>query len=222
MKAEKIIYAMNDIKDEYVAEYAKKSNLVKLKASHHFRTWGIVAACLTLIIICTPTLIHIFNPSEIDDPKAGAQYEFSSYAELYGALPDGNIIANIPDSKDATINAYVICPEDTTDFTDYNNYSYLNVDVSYRDGTSVNIFCEVSSENTAEEEIDSKPLKYPSEEVNMTTVSNCDIYYFSYDNGSDNVNIAVFSVEGSLYELSTTTFTKEKLIQYISDMLNNQ
>lgn len=222
MKAEKIIYAMNGIKDEYVAEYAEKSKLVKPKASHHFRTWGIVAACLALVIICTPTLIHIFNPSEIDDPKAGTQYEFSSYAELYNALPDGNIIANIPNSKGATINAYVICPEGTTDFTDYNNYSYLNVDVSYQDGTGVSIFSEVRSENTAKEEIDSKPLKYPPEEVSMTTVSNCDVYYFVYNNGTDNVNIAVFSAGGSLYEFSTTTFTKEELIQYISDILNNQ
>lgn len=220
MKAEKIIYAMNDIKDDYVAEYAEKSKPIKSKASHHFRTWGIVAACLALVIICTPTLIHIFNPSEIDDPKAGAQYEFSSYAELYSALPDGNIIANIPNSKDATISAYVICPEGTTDFTDYNNYSYLNVDVSYQDGTGVNIFCEVSSENTAKEEIDSKPLKYPPEEVNMTTVSNCDIYYLVYDNGTDNVNIAVFTVSDSLYEFSTTTFNQEEMIRYISDMLN--
>lgn len=220
MKAEKIIYAMNDIKDEYVAEYAEKSKIVKPKALHHFRTWGIVAACLALVIICTPTLIHIFNPSEIDDPKAGAQYEFSSYAELYNALPDGNIIANIPDIKDATINAYVICPKGTTDFADYNNYSYLNVDVSYQDGTGVNISCEVRSENTAKEEIDSKPLKYPPKEVSMTTVSNCDIYYLSYDNGSDNVNIAVFTVEGSLYELSTTTFSQEELIRYIDDMLD--
>lgn len=135
-------------------------------------------------------------------------------------MPDWNIIANIPNSKGATINAYVICPEGTTDFTDYNNYSYLNVDVSYQDGTGVNIFCEIRSEKTAKEEIDSKHLKYPSEEVSMTTVSNCDIYYLSYDNGSDNVNIAVFSVEGSLYELSTTTFRQEELIRYIDDMLD--
>ena len=76
MKAEKLIYSMNDIRDEYVTEYAEKVKSVTTKALHHFRTWGIIAACLALVIICVPTLIHIYNPSEIDDPKSGEQYDF--------------------------------------------------------------------------------------------------------------------------------------------------
>lgn len=108
MKAEKLIYSMNDIRDEYVTEYATKANAIKAKALHHFRTWGIIAACLVLIIICTPTLIHIFNPSGVDDPKSGEQYDFSSYSELCSVLPEGNIIADIPNSKGASINIQIV------------------------------------------------------------------------------------------------------------------
>ena len=54
----------------------------------------------------------------------------------------------------------------------------------------------------------------------MTTISDYDIYYGSYENGVDKVNIAEFSFDGSLYEFSTVTFSQEELIQYISDMLN--
>ena len=79
---------------------------------------------------------YIFNLSEIDDSRSGARYEFSSYSELCSILPKGNIIANIPNSKEANISAYVECPEGTTDFADYNNYSYLDVDVFYDDSTS--------------------------------------------------------------------------------------
>lgn len=221
MKAEEIIVSMNDIKDDYVAEYAEKARTAKAEALCRFRTWGIVAACLALVFLCTPALIHIFNPSGIDDPQAGARYEFGSYTELCSALPEGNVIAKIPDGAGANISAYVECPEGTTDFADYNNYSYLAVDVSYDDGTGVSIFSVVKSEKTAKEDIDSKPLSYPPEKVSMTTVSGCDIYYTGYDNGTDKVNVAVFSIDGSLYKISTVALSPEELIRYIGDMLHH-
>ena len=221
MRAEKIIYSMNDIKDDYIIEYAEKEKSTKVKTFHFLRTWGIIAACLAVIIIFTPTLIHLFTPSEIDDPRAGARYEFSNYSELCSVLPDGNILANVPNSKHADISAYVECPEETTDFSDYSDYSYLNVDVSYDNGTGVNIFCVVKSEKTAKEDIESKPLLSASANVSVTTISDHYIYYGSYDNGVDKVNIAEFSLGDSLYEFSTVTFSQEELIQYIIDMLNS-
>lgn len=220
MRAEKIFYSINDINDDYVIEYAEKEKPTKVKTFHFLRTWGIIAACLALVIMVTPTLVHIFTPSEIDDPRAGARYEFSNYSELCSVLPDGNILTNVPNSKDAYISAYVECPEGTTDFSDYSNYSYLNVDVSYDNGTGVSIFCVVKSEKTAKEDIESKPLLSKSANVSMTTISDFDIYYGSYDNGVDKVNIAEFSFDGSLCEFSTATLSQDELIQYISDMLN--
>ena len=220
MKTEKIINSMNDIKDDYIIEYAEKEMGTKVKIVHALRTWGVIAACLALVIIATPTLIHIFTPSEIEDPRAGARYEFSNYSELCSVLPDDNIIANIPNSKEANISASVESPEGTTDFSDYSNYSYLNVDVSYDNGTGASIFCVVKSEKTAKEDIESKPLLSKSANVSMTTISDYDIYYGSYDNGVDKVNIAEFSFDGSLYEFSTATLSQDELIQYISDMLN--
>ena len=220
MKVEKIFYSMNDINDDYVIEYAEKEKPTKVKTFHFLRTWGIIAACLALVIIVTPALIHIFTPSEIEDPRAGARYEFSNYSELCSVLPNGNILANVPNSKDAYISAYVECPEGTTDFSDYSNYSYLNVDVSYDNGTGVSIFCVVKSEKTAKEDIESKPLLSKSANVSMTTISDYDVYYGSYDNVVDKVNIAEFSFDGSLYEFSTATLSQDELIQYISDMLN--
>lgn len=219
MKAEKLIYSMNDIRDEYVTEYATKANAIKAKALHHFRTWGIIAACLVLIIICTPTLIHIFNPSGVDDPKSGEQYDFSSYSELCSVLPEGNIIADIPNSKGASIEAYVICPEGTTDFADYNNYSYLGVDISYDDGTGVNIFCTVKSKMTAKEYVESKPLIFPPDKTSTVTVENCQVYYADFENDNTNGVNAVFSIDGSLYDIKTTSFNHEELVQYIEKML---
>lgn len=221
MKAEKIFCAMNDIKDEYVVEYAKKEKAVVPKTFFQLRAWRIIAACFVLVIICTPAIVHIFNPSEFDDPKAGAHYEFGSYSELCNALPDGNILAKIPNSKEATISANVECPDGTTNFAEYANYSYLNIDISYNNSTGVSIFCVINSEKTAKDEIENKILKYPSEEIGTTTISGCDIYYTSYENGIDKVNIATFSYDGDLFEFTTVTFSQEELIQYIGDMLNS-
>lgn len=225
MKTEKIICSMNGIKDEYVIEYAERTKIVKAKAYGHFRAWGVAAACLAILIICAPVLTHIFNHSGYDDPGSGARYEFGSYSELCSVLPEESIIKNVPNSKEADISAYAECPEGTTDFTDYNNYSYLNVDISYDDGAGVNIFCVVKSEKTAKEDVDSKPILFPPEKVSLVTVSDCDIYYTGYEdvsqeNGIAEVNIAEFSIDGSLYKFSTTSFSREELIQYIKDMLN--
>lgn len=219
MKAEKLIYSMNDIRDEYVTEYATKAKAIKAKTLLHFRTWGIIAACFALIIICTPTLIHIFNPSGIDDPRSGEQYDFSSYSELCGVLPKGSIIANVPDSESASIEAYAICPEGTKDFTDYNNFSYLSVDVSYDNGTGVNIFCTVKSKMTAKEYVESKPATFPSNKTSVVTVENCEVYYTDFEDDITKGINAVFSIEGNLYDMTTTSFNPEELIQYIEDML---
>lgn len=47
---------------------------------------------------------------------------------------------------------------------------------------------------TVKEGIDSKPLSYPVEKVSISAASHCDIYYGSYDKGTDNVKIAVFQL----------------------------
>ena len=112
------------------------------------------------------------------------------------------------------------CPEGTTDFDDYNDFSYLYVDVHYDDGTGVSVFCVVKSKKTAKEDIDVKPLQFPPEKVSMTTISGCDIYSSSYEEGDSRVVVAEFSLDGSLYKLSTTTLSQEKLIQYIGDLLD--
>ena len=74
------------------------------------------------------------------------------------------MIAHIPDSESAKIEAYAIYPAGTSDFSDYNNYSYLSVDISYGNGTGINIFCTVKSEMTAKEYVESKPAACPLSE----------------------------------------------------------
>lgn len=216
MTTKKFSNALGNIGESYVDEavtYTAK------KKSNAWIKWVSIAACFALIIVCIPTLIHIFNPSEIDDPKSGAQYDFGSYTELCEYLPEGNIIANIPNSESARIDAYVICPEKTTDFSDYNNYSYLSVDVSYDDGMGVNIFCTIKSEMTAKEYVEGKPIEYPSDKTNEVTVENCDVYYTEFEDAGIKGVKAVFSIDDSLYELTTDSFDHEELVQYIESLL---
>lgn len=195
----------------------------KKPANKTWVKWASIAACLALAIMFAPALIHIFTPSEIDDPKSGAQYNFRSYSELCSVLPNENIITNIPNSEHAKIEAYAVCPETTTDFADYNNYSYLFVDVSYDEGTGVTIVCTFRSEETAKEYVENTPLKFPPDNTGKTTVSNCDVYYTNYyiEHEGNNINVhhAVFSIDGCFYELTSDFLDQDALIQYIEDML---
>ena len=217
-----LLQAMGRIDPKLIADAAPDVEQKK-PTNKRWIKWGALAACLALIIMFTPTLIHIFTPSEIDDPNSGSQYNFISYSELCTILPEENIITNIPNSKNAKIEAYVICPKETTDYTDYNNYSYLFVDVSYDEGTSINIICTFKSGKTAKEYVEGAPFQFPSDNTNVVTISNCDVYYTNYyiedDSGSIKVYNAVFSIDDCLYELTSDSLEQDALIKYIEEIL---
>lgn len=222
MTGENIFRSMRDIDTQLILDAAP--DMPQKKKVN--RTWVkriSLAACLALVIMCVPTMIHIFSPSEIGDPKAGVQYEFSDYSELYCALPAENIIANIPNSKGAMISAYVICPEGTTDYANYDNYSYLNVDVSYTDSTGVNIYCTFKSEKSTKEYVESKPLTYPPNSTSVTTVCGYDVYCADHwvENEGNNVRVytAVLSINDTLYEFTSDSLEQDALLRYIEDML---
>lgn len=222
MTGENVFRSMRDIDTQLILD-ASPDISQKKKSNRTWVKWTSLAACFLLVILSVPTLIHIFSPSEIDDPKAGVQYEFSDYSELYHALPTRNIITNIPNSKDAIISAYVICPEDTTDFTNHDNYSYLNVDISYTDGTGVNIYCTLKSEKNTKEYVESKPLTYPPDSTSVTTVCGYDVYCADHwvENEGNNVQVytAVLSIDDTMYEFTSDSLEQSALIEYIEDML---
>lgn len=223
MKVGKLLYSMNDISDSYITEYAKKNERTSNKKPQFIKSLGIIAACLALAIICTPALIHIFTPAEIEDPKAGVHHDFESYAELCDVLPDENILTNIPNSDSAEITSYGVCPEGTTDLTDINNYSYLFVNASYSDNTGVAIICTLNAEMTLQEYCDDS-LRYPQERTQRITVANTEAYYSYYFDepyGKEKVRIneVAFSVDGDLYEIRSNTLSKENIIFFAEQLL---
>lgn len=223
MKVEELMYSMNDIKDSYIVEYAKKAKERKTKTSHFAKIWGVVAACLAFVLICTPALIPIFNSSEIENPKGGIQYDFSSFAELCEALPSDSILTNIPNREKAKIESYGICPEGTEDFTDIHNYSYLFINVLYNNNTGVAIDCTLNFERTLQEFIDDSrwQLQEGTEKLTVAGTEIYYIYYFDEPYGEEQIKInkIVFSVEDTLYEIRSDTLNKDSLIQYAEDML---
>lgn len=226
MNEDKPIDSINDIRDEAITEYAEKKKAAK--APHHF-PWGIIAISLAvaIIIFFTPKLIYLFSDhnDDCEDPKAGADFYFDSYAQLRLILPEGNILTNIPNGKNAKIEAHGICPKGTTDFADYNNYSYLDVHISYGDGTGFSIFCINKSEKSTQEYVEYWPMFYPSDKISVETVKNCQVYSNEYENysfdpkDSGTVLTAVFSIDGNLYEITTATFNHEELIQLIEKLI---
>lgn len=226
MTSENVFRSMRDIDPQLILDAApdmpqkKKSKTVWIKRTS-------LAACFLLVIMCVPALIHIFNPPEVDDPTYETVHYFGGYSELCSVLPNESIVANIPDSENATIKSYAVFEDvqigDGTDFNDYRNFSYLNVDVSYIDGTGVNIYCTFKSEKTTKEYVESKPLTYPPDSTSVTTVYGYDVYCADYwvENEGNTVRAytAVLSIDDTLYEFTSDTLEQDALLRYIEDML---
>lgn len=226
MTSENVFRSMRDIDLQLILDAAPDLPQAK-ETNRTWVKWTSLVACLALIIMCVPTLIHIFGPSEADDPAYATVVYFSSYSELCAVLPRENMATNIPNSKNATIESYVTCNDvvvgDGTDLNDYRNYSYLNIDVSYADGTGVNIYCKFKSKKSTKEYVESKPLTYPPGGTNITTVEGYDIYSTNYSVEQENSDVkvfrAVFSIDDTLYEFTSDSMEQDALVAYIKDMV---
>lgn len=226
MTNENVFRSMRDIDPQLILDAAPDLSQTK-ESNRTWVKWTSLVACLALVIMCVPTLIHIFSPSEVDDPAYCTVVYFGSYSELCAVLPRENVATNIPNSENATIESYVTCNDvvigDGTDLNDYRNYSYLNMDVSYADGTEVNIFCRFKSKKNTKEYVESKPLTYPPDGTKVTTVEEYDIYSTNYsvecENSSVKVSMAVFSIGDTLYEFTSDSMEQDALIAYIKDMV---
>ena len=224
MKIKMLMDSSNHNKDNDIIEYAEKPKLTKGKSVHLLRTLGMAMMCLVVVLICVIVLSRTSLLSGAEDPKAGAQYEFRSYDELCEILPDGSIMANIPNSLNAKIEICGICPEGTMDFADINNYSYLYMYVSYSNNTGVGISCTLNFKKTLQEYVDSRPLSYVAENTEKITIGDSEVYYtfyFSKPYGGEKikVNEATFAVDGNLYKVRSDTLSKGNLIQYVEELL---
>lgn len=229
MTGENIFRSMRDIDPQLILDAAPDAPQKK-KVNRTWVKWTSLAACLALIIMSVPALIHIFNPSEVDDPAYKTEHYFGSYAELCEVLPSDSIVANIPNSENATIESYAVFEGDQigdgVDFNDYRNFSYLNVDVSYTDGTGVNVYCTFKSGKSTKEYVESKPLTYPPDSTSVTTVCGYDVYCADHwvENEGNNVQVytAVLSMDDTLYEFTSDSFEQNALLRYIEDMLKTE
>lgn len=226
MTSENIFRSMRDIDPQLIVDAApdmpqkKNSNRTWVK-------WTSLAACFLLVIMCVPTLIHIFNPSRADDPAYETEHYFGSYAEVCEVLPSDSIVAKIPNSENATIKSYAVFMDvqigDGVDFNDYRNFSYLNMDVSYTDGTGVNIYCTFKSGKSTKEYVESKPLTYPPDSTSVTTVCGYDVYCADHwvENEGNNVQVytAVLLIDDTMYEFTSDSLEQDALLRYIEDML---
>lgn len=226
MTSEKLFRAMRDIDPQLITDAAPDERTPK-KSSRAWIKWASIAACLALVIMCVPALVHIFDPSGVDDPAYGAEHRFDSYAELCGVLPSGSILANIPNSEAATITSYAVLrdvqPDDGAELNDHRNFSYLNVDVTYPDGTGVNIFCTFRSGKTAKEHVNGHPLTYPPQSTSVTTVCGYEVYcaehWVEHEGGKVQALTAVLAIDDTLYELTSDTLSRDALTALVGDMI---
>ena len=72
---------------------------------------------------------------------------------------------------------------------------------------------------TAKEYVESNPAAFPSNKTSVVTVESCQVYYTDFEDDKTNGINALFSIDGSLYDIKTASFNHEELVQYIEKML---
>ncbi len=104
MKTEDVLFCLSDIRDSYITEYMENIQ-TKKKYLPAIKRIAAIAACLAIIILLPVSYFVFFTDANLEDPRHGNTYSFSSYDELKAILPENHVLGNItiPD------NSILIC-----------------------------------------------------------------------------------------------------------------
>ncbi|MGN1155968.1 MAG: hypothetical protein ACI4TK_07310 [Agathobacter sp.] len=221
MKAESFIQILNDIPDAYIDEYGELQENRQRKKN--YRGWGILAACLAVcILLFVPTISHLMNKAQIEDPRGGFTHSFSSYGELCEILPEESILRNIPTEKYTITECKGTCLYNSDgDVSKYENYSYLYIVMRCKDtGESVQIKFVPAYHETAEYYRATRMSDCPKEYYGFTTICDTDIYLAKTQNADHTLtSCAIWEIGTDIYEVKSGFGEQEPLITLIEELL---
>ena len=222
MKADALIYAMTDIRDSYVTEYAMKTEKEN-RTQTTWKKWASIAACLCVLVLAASLMFAHFGRSAMDDPRGGIYYGFADYAELCSILPQDHILRQIPVTETTTITCEGYHSEESIVPATYPDYYHVFVSIEDPNGYSATIHCEANLDMTMTEFIDSrKPFGFISGEVQSTTIEGHSIQYalMDYSDGSEPTYKAIFSIGKDFFVVSSADTDKDAFLAFITDLLN--
>ncbi len=106
-----LIYALGHLDDDLLEKHFRAKEALKMKKTNKNKRiwikWVAAAACFCLILVCVPMMMHIFNPSQMDDPyRQGIRYEVNGIAELPAEYNGKLLVQNLKLTENAQIELY--------------------------------------------------------------------------------------------------------------------
>lgn len=213
MSVDRLIYALTDIKEEFIAEYiqyqAKKQHTTVIKRI------VAVAACVALIA-CS----FYLGRSESEDIKGGDWHNFSSYEEFCEMLPDGHLMEYLPNENNINISCSGCINYNATDYARYEEYWYLSVDVEYDNLGGVNVFHTRDYWKTTNEVANVARAGFPQENSFTKVIAGIEVL-FMYREGVDGKFdwLAEFSNGDDLYQVTTYALDNQLLLAFLTEWL---
>lgn len=221
MKAEALIYAMTDIRDNYVTEYAMKTGKAN-RTQASWKKWVSIAACFAVLVLTASLMFAHFGRSAMDDPRGGLYHSFTDYAELCSILPEDHILQQLPITERTTISCEGYYAEEAATPATYADYYHIYVNIENSDSIGARIHCEANLEMSMDDFINTrKPFDSISGEVQTTTIEGKTVHFalMQYSDGSDPFYQAVFSVDEDFYVVSSATTDQAAFLEFITDLL---
>ncbi len=230
MKTETLMYAISDIRDSYVADYAKLSKKSKEKRSS-WKQWHTLAASIVVMICLGSILFVYYGITQTDDPRNGEYYSFHNYSELCALLPSEHVFHNLDLNKisitkcegyyDPDSIATPGLPAGYTD--DYLSFYRVIINAKTIDSVEIRLLCEISPNTTLQEYIQSnQPFGSNTGNEEVVSVNGHEIHYSLCDHPDGNIvgYAAVFADHGDIFKIVTTLYNENSFLEYVANMLN--
>lgn len=224
MKPEVFLDSINDIRDEYIAEYEQKKprlsrSLLREKPPSAIRWLRVVAfaACLCLILLIWNPFALFHSTGGLGD---GLEKGFT-YEELMDFLPEDSILRKMPLDPDGSFHGMGWYYENKRE-SDITAYNFFRVELVY-EGHAFVIHADLRSPETEEAFIKKETVwknRYPNRSF-FTMVSEHTVFCIK-DYRQEQVT-ARFVHEGTVYSVTRYGFTNpDPLLDFVGIMLGRQ
>ncbi len=185
MKREDLLFAITDIRDQYIIEYVQK-NHSKQEHRQRINRIAAIAACLAIILLTTAVLAPYFSSSNMDYQRYGYRYHFSSYEELKNILPENHVLRRISIQENSIPVCYGTQIPNDQELKEgisivsltYEQYFDISVRLNAPDSGEVHFLYEIGLDWPLDKYCSSRALFGPSiAHATVVDISGHEVYY---------------------------------------------
>ena len=210
MNCSKLIAAIGNIDDKFVSEYVVDA-AKKGKTYHLLRRWGMIAACVTLLVMAYFTLPRFFDTA--NNPKEYTNFYFAGYEEFAAVLPEESLLNDV-----AQLDFYEIACmgvfEGKVNDEDIKTDDYLSFDVIL--STEEGVFAHITMVVQPSDSID----VYANKNCLMDQIQIADVQLFYGYNSDEGYLLSAFEYSGNMYTLEVYSQNTDDLMNLVEQILN--